>query len=70
MDKKYLLALVISLLCLVNGIVSSAAPPASSGNKLEETGKSFGRAVMWGPKKIGAGLKSVGEKTKSMFHKK
>jgi len=70
MDKKYLFALLISLLCLFNGNVSSAAPPTSSGNKLEEAGKSFGRAIMWGPKKIGEGLKSVGEKTKSMFHKK
>jgi hypothetical protein len=67
---KYILVSAISLTLLGNAMAASAAPPAKSGNKFSDAMHSVGRGIMWGPKKIGEGLKSAGEKTKAMFHKK
>jgi hypothetical protein len=68
--NKYILVSAISLGFLCNAMVATAAPPASSGGKMSNAMHKVGAGIMWGPKKVGNGLKAAGEKTKSMFHKK
>ena len=61
--KKALL-LAVSLVTLASLTPSFAANTAasSSDNKLVSGAKAVGRGIMWGPKKIGSGLKAVGKK--------
>ena len=68
--NKYILVSAMSITFLVNAAAAMAAPPTSSGGKMSNAMHKVGAGIMWGPKKIGNGLKAAGEKTKSMFHKK
>ena len=67
--KKPLLAL------LVLATVSSTLPAfcqssaSSSDSKFKTAAQAVGRGIMWGPRKIGAGLKKMGEGTKNLFHR-
>jgi len=59
------LGLLLSFVCLMP---SFAAGTSSSDNKVVKASKAVGRGVMWGPKKIGHGMKTMGEKTKKALH--
>ncbi|HEY9714143.1 MAG TPA: hypothetical protein V6C72_11780 [Chroococcales cyanobacterium] len=66
--KKPLLTL------LVLATVSSTLPAfcqssTASDSKLKTAAQAVGRGIMWGPRKIGAGLKKMGEGTKNLFHR-
>ena len=72
MKKSLLLILLAST--LVSGSLpafsqSTAKPAAASDNKFKSGAKKVGNGIMWGPRKVGAGLKKMGEGTKKMFHK-
>jgi hypothetical protein len=61
--KKSLLLLVVAAATLVSSAPSFAQAQApSSGNKMKDAAGKVGNAIMWGPRKIGAGFKKV-------FHK-
>jgi hypothetical protein len=66
--NKYILVAAITL--SMSGTVAQAANTASTENPVVKGSKAVGRGLMWGPKKIGAGMKAMGEKTKDMFHHK
>jgi hypothetical protein len=69
--NKYILVSAMSISFVANATAATAAPPtSSSGGKMSNAMHKVGAGIMWGPKKIGNGLKAAGEKTKSMFHKK
>jgi hypothetical protein len=58
------------LLAVVAGVTLAASLPtyaASSSSSNESFGTKMKNGVMWGPRKIGAGFKKVGEK---MHHNK
>ncbi len=58
--NKYILVAAIALsMC---GSVAQAANTASTENPFVKGTKAVGRGIMWGPKKIGAGMKAMGEK--------
>jgi len=68
--NKYILVSAVSVTVFTNAMVAMAAPPpASSGGKMSNAMHKVGAGIMWGPKKVGSGMKAMGEKTKSMFHK-
>jgi len=68
--NKYILVSAIAITFLANATAAKAAPPAQNGGKMSNAMHKVGEGIMWGPKKVGSGLKAMGEKTKSMFHKK
>lgn len=68
MNKLFLVA-VLSAVSFAAVSPTYAANTSSSDNKLVNASKAVGRGIMWGPKKIGNGLKAMGEKTKKAFHK-
>jgi hypothetical protein len=68
--NKYILVSAIAFTFFANAMAATAAPPASNGGKMSNAMHKMGEGIMWGPKKVGNGLKAMGEKTKSMFHKK
>ena len=69
--NKYILVSAITVTFLGNAMAATAAPPSNSGGgKMSNAMHKVGEGIMWGPKKVGNGLKAMGEKTKSMFHKK
>jgi hypothetical protein len=64
-----ILAALICLLSCASLSPANAANTSSSDNKVVKAGRAVGRGVMWGPKKIGEGMKSMGEKTKKALHR-
>ena len=65
--RKSVLLTVLAAACVVSVIPSHAATSSSSsgngiGGKMKNGAKAVGRGIMWGPKKIGAGFKSLGGK--------
>jgi len=65
--RKSVLLSVLAAACVISIIPSHAATSSSSssggiGGKMKNGGKAVGRGIMWGPKKIGAGFKSLGNK--------
>ncbi|MBP7862524.1 MAG: hypothetical protein KIT34_09600 [Cyanobacteria bacterium TGS_CYA1] len=61
---------VLSVL-LVAGLVSFACANSASAedNKVKAGAKKVGNAIVWPFKKMGQGMKAMGEKTKKMFKK-
>lgn len=60
---------VLSVL-LVAGIFFACANSASAeDNKVKAGAKKVGNAIVWPFKKMGQGMKAMGEKTKKMFKK-
>lgn len=71
MNKLFLVAVaIVSLHSFVLANSTFAATASSSDNKVVKATKAVGRGLMWGPKKIGHGMKVMGEKTKNAFHRK
>jgi hypothetical protein len=68
MSKLFLAALVSSL-ALSCSLPSFAANTSSSDSKMKKAGTAVKNGAMWGPKKVGHGMKCMGNKTKKMFHK-
>lgn len=68
MNKLFLVALLSAVSCAAI-TPTDAANTSSSDNKVVKASKAVGRGLMWGPKKIGEGMKAMGEKTKKAFHK-
>lgn len=66
MNKSISLFLVCALMFAASLPVFAQAK-SSSDNKVVKGAKSVGRGIMWGPKKIGNGLKAAGSKTKKVF---
>ncbi len=62
--KKSLLLLVVAWATLVSSAPSfaQAQAPSGGGGKMKNAAGKMGNAIMWGPRKIGAGFKKV-------FHK-
>jgi hypothetical protein len=69
MNKLFLVALV-STLSIASSMPSFAAPAktTSSDSKMAKAGKAMKEGALWAPRKIGAGMKAMGEKTKKAFH--
>jgi hypothetical protein len=68
--KKSLLLVLLASTTLASSIPAfSQAQPAASDNKIKAAGKKIGNGIMWGPKKIGAGLKKMGGGAKKMVGK-
>ncbi len=67
--NKSVLALFVTVASLISVIPAFAATNQSGDNKFVDASKKVGRVVMWAPKKIGNGMKTLGEKTKNAFHK-
>ena len=59
--KKTVLATAAIVLTLVtlNSAMAANSKPASSDNKFKSGAQSVGRAIMWGPKKVGSGLSKL-----------
>ncbi|HEY9677888.1 MAG TPA: hypothetical protein V6C76_07750 [Drouetiella sp.] len=71
MKKSLLLVLLASttLASSMPAFSQGAAQPAASDNKFKTAGKKIGNGIMWGPKKVGAGLKKMGAGAKKMVGK-
>jgi hypothetical protein len=69
MNKLFLVALLSAAALAQASPTFAANTTSSSDNKVVTAGKAVGRGLMWGPKKIGEGMKAMGEKTKKAFHK-
>lgn len=68
--KKLLLLVLLASTTFVGSLPAySQATPAPSDSKIKTAGKKMGNAIMWGPKKIGAGLKKMGGGMKKMMGK-
>lgn len=69
--KKSLLLVLLASTTLASSMpaFSQAAQPAASDNKIKAAGKKIGNGIMWGPKKIGEGLKKMGSGAKKMVGK-
>ncbi len=70
--KKSILLLVVASATLVSSapVFAQAQAPSSTGSKMKNAGKKIGNGVMWAPRKVGSGMKKVGESAKNKFHKK
>jgi hypothetical protein len=68
MNKLYLVALLAAV-SFAAVSPTYAANTSSSDNKVVKASKAVGRGIMWGPKKIGNGMKAMTEKTKKAFNK-
>lgn len=68
MNKLFLMA-ILAALSFAALSPTFAANTSSSDNKVVKASKAVGRGIMWGPKKIGNGMKAMSEKTKKAFHK-
>jgi hypothetical protein len=68
MSKLFLVA-ILSAACFAVSSPTFAANTSSSDNKVVKASKAVGRGIMWGPKKIGNGMKAMGEKTKKALHR-
>jgi hypothetical protein len=66
--RPFQIAALISIVSLSTLNSTLAANTKSNEGRMAKTGDAIKRGVMWGPKKIGAGMKSMGEKTKKAFH--
>lgn len=64
--KKFALLTALTACTFVASVpVWSQATP-SSENKVVKGAKTVGRGIMWGPKKVGHGLKVLGSKAKKV----
>lgn len=68
--RKTVLLAVLAFATAASTISADAANSTASsggsgmGAKMKDGAKAVGRGIMWGPKKVGAGLKKVGSKFK------
>lgn len=68
--KKLILLTVFSLAVgIASTPVFAQAQAPAKNNKVKKSAKAVERGVMWGPKKVGAGLKKVGHGAKNLVHK-
>jgi hypothetical protein len=67
--NKSVLVLLFAVGSLISVIPSFADNNQTGDNKVVKTSKKIGRGLMWGPKKIGNGVKNMSEKGKNFFHK-
>jgi hypothetical protein len=68
MKKTVLATAAIALTLVTFNSAMAANSTAGSDNKIKSGAQSVGRAIMWGPKKIGAGLSKLGTGIKNKFH--
>lgn len=67
--NKSVLVLLLTVTSLVSVIPAFADNNQLGDNKAEKASKKVERAIMWGPKKLGNGIKAMGEKARNAFHK-
>jgi hypothetical protein len=67
--NKSVLVLSVTVGSLISVIPGFADTNQSGDNKVVNASKKVGRGIMWAPKKIGNGMKTLGEKSKNAFHK-
>lgn len=60
-------AIALTLVTFSSAMAANSTAP-SSDNKFKAGAQSVGRAIMWGPKKIGSGLSKLGTGIKNKFH--
>lgn len=75
MKKVIIVASVVALslasasTCYAATATKTQTKATSSESKMAKAGKSIKEGVLWAPRKIGEGMKAMGEKTKKAFHK-